>query len=41
MPDGKPNMLILWGDDIGWFNISFNIDKLIAQMNKAQDGSMH
>ena len=20
----KPNMLILWGDDIGWWNISFN-----------------
>jgi arylsulfatase A-like enzyme len=24
MPDGKPNILILWGDDIGWFNISHN-----------------
>ncbi len=22
MPNGKPNILILWGDDIGWFNIS-------------------
>ncbi|MCJ7444494.1 MAG: arylsulfatase [Methanotrichaceae archaeon] len=21
---GKPNILILWGDDIGWWNISFN-----------------
>ena len=21
---GKPNMLILWGDDIGWWNISYN-----------------
>jgi arylsulfatase len=52
MPNGKPNILILWGDYIGWFNISHNnrgmmgyqtpnIDKLIAQMNKAQDGSMH
>ena len=20
----KPNILILWGDDIGWWNISFN-----------------
>jgi len=19
---GKPNILIIWGDDIGWFNIS-------------------
>jgi arylsulfatase A-like enzyme len=24
MPNGKPNILILWGDDIGWFNISHN-----------------
>jgi len=24
MPNGKPNILILWGDDIGWWNISFN-----------------
>jgi arylsulfatase len=22
MPQGKPNILIIWGDDIGWFNIS-------------------
>ena len=21
---GKPNILIIWGDDIGWFNVSFN-----------------
>src|SRR3979490_1561648 len=21
---GKPNILVLWGDDIGWWNISFN-----------------
>src|SRR5690349_18987584 len=21
---GKPNILILWGDDVGWWNISFN-----------------
>ena len=21
---GKPNILIIWGDDIGWFNISAN-----------------
>ncbi len=20
----KPNILIIWGDDIGWFNISAN-----------------
>ena len=19
---GKPNVLIIWGDDIGWFNVS-------------------
>src|SRR4026207_1781957 len=26
MPDDKkkPNILIIWGDDIGWFNISAN-----------------
>ena len=24
MPDGKPNILFLWGDDIGWYNISHN-----------------
>ncbi len=24
MPSGKPNILILWGDDIGWYNISHN-----------------
>jgi arylsulfatase A-like enzyme len=22
MPQGKPNILVIWGDDIGWFNIS-------------------
>src|SRR5678809_214797 len=22
MPTKKPNILIIWGDDIGWFNIS-------------------
>jgi arylsulfatase len=24
MSNGKPNILILWGDDIGWWNISYN-----------------
>ena len=24
MADKKPNMLILWGDDVGWWNISYN-----------------
>jgi arylsulfatase len=24
MPSKKPNILILWGDDIGWYNISHN-----------------
>ena len=24
MPEGKPNILVLWGDDIGWYNISHN-----------------
>jgi arylsulfatase len=24
VPNGKPNFLVLWGDDIGWWNISYN-----------------
>ena len=24
MPAKKPNILILWGDDVGWWNISYN-----------------
>jgi arylsulfatase len=24
MPNNKPNILFLWGDDIGWYNISHN-----------------
>jgi arylsulfatase len=24
MPTKQPNILVLWGDDIGWWNISFN-----------------
>lgn len=24
MANGKPNILIIWGDDIGWYNISHN-----------------
>ena len=24
MPSKKPNILVLWGDDIGWWNISYN-----------------
>ena len=24
MPANRPNILILWGDDIGWWNISYN-----------------
>ena len=24
MAKKKPNILIIWGDDIGWFNISAN-----------------
>ncbi len=24
MPQERPNILVLWGDDIGWFNISHN-----------------
>ena len=24
MAKKKPNILILWGDDVGWWNISYN-----------------
>jgi arylsulfatase A-like enzyme len=24
MPNGKPNILVMWGDDVGWWNISYN-----------------
>ena len=24
MPEKQPNILVLWGDDIGWWNISYN-----------------
>ncbi len=24
MATGKPNILVLWGDDVGWWNISYN-----------------
>ena len=24
MPSKRPNILVLWGDDIGWYNISHN-----------------
>ena len=24
LPAKKPNILVLWGDDIGWWNISYN-----------------
>ena len=24
MADKQPNILILWGDDIGWWNITYN-----------------
>jgi arylsulfatase A-like enzyme len=24
MATKKPNILVLWGDDIGWWNISYN-----------------
>ncbi|MEI9478747.1 MAG: hypothetical protein WCO26_19555 [Deltaproteobacteria bacterium] len=24
MAEKKPNILILWGDDVGWWNISYN-----------------
>ena len=24
MATEKPNILVLWGDDIGWWNISYN-----------------
>jgi arylsulfatase len=24
MPAKQPNILILWGDDVGWWNLSYN-----------------
>jgi hypothetical protein len=24
----KPNILIIWGDDIGWFNVSMNNNRI-------------
>jgi len=35
MPEAKkPNILILWGDDIGWWNISYNSrGQLVATMD--------
>ena len=31
MPSGKPNILILWGDDIGYG--SFSLDKVMAMLS--------
>jgi arylsulfatase A-like enzyme len=28
---GKPNIIILWGDDIGWWNISYNRQHLVLR----------
>ena len=30
MPDGKPNILVIWGDDIGITNLSCYSDGLMA-----------
>ncbi len=40
MPNGKPNILILWGDDIGITRLScqeppsFSIDRVIAKLSE-------
>jgi arylsulfatase A-like enzyme len=32
MPDKKPNILIIWGDDIGWFNVSaYNLGVMVLR----------
>ena len=46
----KPNILVLWGDDIGWWNISYNnlgqmgyrtpnIDRLRKVMRKVAEAA--
>ena len=45
MPDKKPNILIIWGDDIGWFNISANNHGIMGYRTPnidrlAQEGAM-
>ena len=32
MPNGKPNILVLWGDDIGTWNISHNNRGMMGYM---------
>ena len=38
MPDEKkqPNILIIWGDDIGWFNVSMNNNGVTQALEKAR-----
>ena len=37
MPTQKPNILIIWGDDIGWFNVSAYNHGVLKQ--NGHDGS--
>ncbi len=41
MPNGKPNILILWGDDIGWFNISHNNRGMMGYQTPNIDRIVH
>ena len=34
MPNGKPNILVIWGDDIGISNLSCYSDGLMGQVSK-------
>lgn len=32
MPNGKPNILVLWGDDIGYWNLSYNNNGMLGYL---------
>ena len=40
MPNGKPNILVLWGDDIGWYNISYNNRGVMGYETRAQTATI-
>jgi arylsulfatase len=35
----KPNILVIWGDDIGWFNISANNNGMMGYRTPASTAS--
>jgi arylsulfatase A-like enzyme len=34
MPDSKPNILVIWGDDIGITNLSYYSDGLMGTLDR-------